>query len=198
MRMHYHVNFFVRHIKKPMSFDNFQALISQGGRIYSNLLAHTPIGVVQALSEGNTFQLATLFTTEGATASSNEKAFYFVLFTALQRLEDCAVLAIHRGKAYVIFSNSFHNQATCCYQGFFIGKSNILTAVNSSHSRTQASITNHGSKDCIYFAIGCRSQETFFTGKNFSFAVVTCFKTSSCFLIGKYCKIWLKGADLFF
>ena len=108
------------------------------------------------------------------------------------------MFAIYRSKANIIFSNSFHYKTTCCHQSFLISKGNIFTAVNCSHCRTQACVTNHGSKYGIYFTISSRRQQTFFTGKNFSFAVITSFKTSSSIFISKHCKIRLNSTNLFF
>ena len=108
------------------------------------------------------------------------------------------MFAIYRSQANIIFSNCFHYKTTCCHQSFFISKSNIFTAVNCSHSRTQACVTNHGSKYGIYFAISCSGKQAFFTGKNFSLAIVACFKTSSCFFVSKNCKIRFNSTDLFF
>ena len=108
------------------------------------------------------------------------------------------MFAIYRGQANIIFSNSFHYKTTCCHQSFLISKSNIFTTVNCSHCRTQTCITYHGSKNSIYFAISSSRKQTFFTGKNFSFTVITRFKTSSSFFISKHCKVRLNSAYLFF
>ena len=94
-----------------MRFHNLQALVSQGRGIQRHLFAHTPIGMVQALSQCHIFQLTALFTAEGTTRSGDDKALDLIFSTPAQRLKNSAMLAVHRSQAYTLISYGLHHNA---------------------------------------------------------------------------------------
>ena len=157
-------NFIIGHIKQPMCLHNLQALVGQCRGIKRYLLPHAPIWVIEALRQSYIFQLTAFFAAERTAARRNNQALDFFLRTAAQRLENSAVLTVHRSQAYTVLTHSLHNNAAGSNKRFLIGQRNVLAAGNSSQRRAQAGIAYHRTKHRIRSLVGSSSQKTFLPG----------------------------------
>ena len=76
--------------------------------------------MIEALCQGDIFQLTAFFTAEGTAARRNNQAFDFLLRTAAQRLENSTVLTVNRSQAYAVLTHSLHNNAAGSNKRFLI------------------------------------------------------------------------------
>src|SRR2546421_9982704 len=96
LRMYHNLYTFQRYPEEMVALDEFQALVHQSRRVYGDLGAHRPAGVVQRLVDGDPGQVEFRARPERAAAGGDEQPGDTAQALAPQALPDGGGLGVDR------------------------------------------------------------------------------------------------------
>src|ERR1700751_4094994 len=100
LRMNHDGDLFGLEVKQPMSLDYLKSLIHQGGRIYGDLIAHSPGRMLQGICNGNPREALCWPLAKGSARGSENHSFDPAVWTAMQALKDSVAFAVEWEQPY--------------------------------------------------------------------------------------------------
>src|SRR5574340_1345034 len=96
LRMYQHIHLFRGETEKPAGLDDLKPLVHKGRRIYGDLSAHAPVGMLQRLFCLYVFELVSGLIDEGPSRGSQAYPPDFSSVVSFQALGDSRMLTVHR------------------------------------------------------------------------------------------------------
>ena len=152
--MHDNVNVIRLYIVQPHRFNQLQALVHHACGVDGDFGAHAPVRMMQRLLLGDVAHLLAAHAEERAAGCCQQNAVDAVARCALQALENCRVLGIHRQNRHALFTRCPHDDLSGAHQRFLIGKRNRLSRFNGSHRRQQSHHADNRRHNDIRFRQG--------------------------------------------
>ena len=151
LRLHHDADFFHRHTEQKTCLDHLQPLVYQCRGVDSDFRSHAPVRVLQRILRAYIFQFFPFSAPERTAGSSNPKLVDFPVLSALQTLEQRAVLTVNRKNLHMVFRRQRHNQMPGCDQSLLIGQRNVLSCLYGRHGRTDSDHADNRSNQNIRF-----------------------------------------------
>ena len=197
LRMHQNLYLLRRHSKEPRSLHKLQPLIHHCSRIYGNLGAHTPIGMLKRLRLCGRLNLLIGKLSEWSSRCSKQQLLHLSKLP-LQALEDCRMLRIHRQQRHPVALCSCSNNGTCGNKGLLICKGYCLAALYGRKSRLKPAEPHHCRNHNIYIICTCKIVlNGINAGKELGITVAKpLHKRGISLAVADYCTIWRKPLHL--
>ena len=199
LRLDYYLDLIQIHPEKPFCLHNFQALIYQGSGINGDLMAHSPVGMLQSVLHPDMFQIFPFLSTERPSGSGNQKFPDTSGSFSVKALVNGAVFTVHRVDLYALFLCQRHDNMSGGYQGLFIGQSNIFSRADGFNGRTDSDHSHNGRHKDLCLLHNCQLDQALHAPCYFTACIFHPDFQFFCQSRGAHCrKLWPEGADLLF
>mmetsp|Transcript_20868 Transcript_20868/g.43330 ORF Transcript_20868/g.43330 Transcript_20868/m.43330 type:complete len:205 (+) Transcript_20868:604-1218(+) len=144
---------------EPVGLDDLQALVHHCRRVHGDLGPHVPVGVRGGLLTQKLgvrrLHVFNGHVAEGAPAAREDDLLHAALRHALQALEDCRVLRVHRQHADTILLKHGSDDGPACDERLLVGKGDVLAGLHRFDGRDEPRAAHDACDDRLALLMAC-------------------------------------------